>query len=114
MRLTPAYALVVLVMLTANRAPPKWQAFGNVSLDQAAACAKAELGKFGDVSEESGVEPEAGSRRLYLWHEAAKGEPKAVIYLDGELGFSAMWMDAKDASLGESIWHQIKGQCGVA
>jgi hypothetical protein len=114
MRPAPVFALLVLMTLAANRTPPKWQAFGNVSLDLAAACAKVELGKFGAVKDETGEEPEAGARRLYLSHEAAKGESRAIIYMNGEPSFTAMWMDAEDTLLGDRIWHQIENHCGIS
>ena len=114
MRRTPVYALFLLVTLAANRTVPQWQAFGNVAPNQAADCAKAELGEFGPITEEIGEKPEEGSRRLYLWLEVAKGEPRASVYISGEPGFTAMWMDAESNSLGDSIWHLIEGRCGVA
>jgi len=106
-------ALLAAFALLANRAPPKWQAFGKVPIGVAAKCAEGELAKFGPVRTESGDKPEEGTRRLFLLSPGKKHSDRAVIYMDGEPRFAAMWMDAENSQLGNNIWHAVTRRCGV-
>jgi hypothetical protein len=103
---------LLLPILLANRTVPKWQAIRNVSLPITERCVRSELRRFGDVKVERGEEPEAGKTRMFLAHTSA-GMPSTVatIYLNGERGFSALWMDANDSSLGNHIWRRLKRRC---
>lgn len=107
-------AAVLFTSLSANRSIPKWQASGNVSLVSAERCVAAQLAHFGRVRVQRGEEPEAGKVRLFLRQSVGgKLRTTATVYLNGEQGFSALWMDAQNDRLGTAVWRDIRHHCRV-
>jgi hypothetical protein len=110
LRLSALAFVVPFVM--ANRTVPKWQAMRNVSPAVAERCVRAELAKFGYVGVEHGEQPEAGTTRFFLKRSSASHlRIVATIYMDGQRGFSALWMDADSDQLGDDIWRNLRRRC---
>jgi hypothetical protein len=110
--LRAATLVLLLPPLLANRTVPKWQATRNSSLPVTERCVGAELTRFGHVRVEHAQQPEAGKARLFLMRGSmGKLRTAATIYMDGEPGFSALWMDAESGKMGSNIWRHLKHRC---
>ena len=104
-------ACVAGVTLSGNRAIPRWQGHGNFPMSEVASCVQQELEQFGRVNIERGYVPEEGSLRLKVLARRGSISPLATIYLNGEEGFTAIWMDAETRRLGDNIWRKAILKC---
>ena len=103
---------LVLPLICGNRPVPKWQASRNAPLASTERCVRADLARFGRVKVERGERPEAGKVRLFLLQrEGGKLHTAATVYMNGVEGFSALWMDATNQRLGNTIWHHVTRNC---
>ena len=106
-------AFLAAFALTGNRALPQWQAHGTVPMNEASRCVLNEVVRFGTVKLERGKRAEEGSLRLKLLNPIHDTRPLAVIYMDGDRRFTAVWMDARNHALAVSIWRRVTSRCGV-
>ena len=104
--------LLLLPLVSGNRPPPKWQAIRSKSVASTERCVAGALGPIGRVRIERGDVPEAGKVRFFLVGQSGHKElGRAVIYVDGERGFSSVMMNATNDKLGNSVWRALKRRC---
>lgn len=107
-------ATAIVFACMGNRPVPKWQAFGNRSLNSVARCTSDVFSRFGIVKWQVGNQPEAGRVRLLLIRPPRASAAIVTAYLDGDAQFALVWMDATDPRVATAAWAAIKRSCGVS
>jgi hypothetical protein len=110
-----AFALVIVLVLSANRLVPEWQGFSHRPLGSTTTCASRVLRQFGHVVRETGRKPESGLIRLKLRaaSDTKRSPPILTAYLDDDAGFSSVFIDANDRRVANAAWRGFKIQCGL-
>ena len=110
-----AFALMIVLGLSANRLVPEWQGFSHRPLGNTTTCAARVLRQFGHVVRETGRRPESGLIRLRLRaaSNTKRSPPILTAYLDGDAGFSSVFIEASNRHIANSAWREFKRQCGL-